>query len=225
MAEAAVADAWTVPEPVVHRTGWLVDQVLAAPRTARLVAAALDPAGEGAGATFDLLEPDDPGVLGAADLLAASLVGAPPSARAVRHLLDAAVARRVSAGLRTVPVTAELWVASDAVLDRAAELWSLLQEADGIGPVRATKLLARKRPRLVPLLDPAGAALIELTPGSTWAAVRAVLADAGRRDRIESLRPPGCDERIPLLRLFDLAMWTASSAGRRERTGTVPGPP
>jgi len=152
-------------------------------------------------------------------------VGAPPTARAVRHLLDPATAPQLTARLRAIPAGTDLWRAPTRVLDEAAALWSLLQEADGVGPVRATKVLARKRPRLVPLLDPAGAFLLELAPGALWATLRAVLADAGRRDRIEALRPPGADERLPLLRLFDLAIWTAAAAGRRERTGTLPGPP
>lgn len=224
MADVALEDTWRVSEDVVHRTGWLVDQVLAAPRTALLVARALDPSAGHAGATFDLLEPNEPDTIGPADLLAVGLVGAPPSAGAVRHLLDPAVARRLTAKLRAVPAAADLWTARPRALDEAAELWSLVQEADQLGPVRATKLLARKRPRLVPLIEPSGAALLELPAGSHWATVRAVLSDAGRRERVEALRPPGTDERLSLLRLFDLAMWRAASSGRRERTGTVPGP-
>jgi hypothetical protein len=223
MAEVVEQDTWTVAPEVVHRTGWLVDQVLAAPRTATLVARALDPSAGCAGSTFDLLEPNDPDVVGPADLLAASLVGAPPSARAVRHLLDPAGSRRLTAGLRAIPAGVDLWSARPGHLERAAQLWELLQEADGLGPVRATKLLARKRPRLVPLVEPAGAVLLELPPGSVWATLRGVLDDAGRRGRIEAIRPPAA-EGLALLRLFDLAIWTASSAGRQERTGTVPGP-
>jgi hypothetical protein len=225
MAEAAVENPWQVSDDVVHRTGWLVDQVLAAPRTSSLVARALDPEAGHAGSTFDLLQPNDPDAVGPADLLAASLVGAPPSALAVRHLLDPATARRLTARLRAVPPDADLWSARTRALDEAADLWTLLQGADGFGPVRATKLLARKRPHLVPLLDPAGAVLLELPAGAHWATLRAVLGDAGRRERVEALRPPGSDERLPLLRLFDLAVWTAVAGGRRERTGTVPGPP
>jgi len=225
MADAAVEDAWLVSDEAVHRTGWLADQVLGAPRTARLVARTLDPAGEHAGPTFDLLEPNEPEALGPADLLAASIVGAPASALALRRLLDHAVAEQLSARLRAIPTDADLWSAPTAALDEATALWSQLQEADGIGPVRATKLLARKRPRLVPLVEPAGAGLLELPAGAHWATLRAVLADAGRRARIEALRPAGAEERLPLLRLFDLAVWAAASGGRRERTGTVAGPP
>ena len=224
MAEVAVDEPWTVPQDVVHRTGWLVDQVLGAPRTPRLVAQALDPGAGRAGATFDLLEPNDPGAVGPADLLAAALVGAPASALAVRQLLGPAVAARLASGLAAIPPDVDLWSAPTPVLEAAAGLWSRLQEADGVGPVRATKLLARKRPRLVPLLDPAGAALLDLPAGGHWATLRAVLADGGRRQRVEALRPPAADGRLPLLRLFDLAVWTAASGGRRERDGMVPGP-
>jgi hypothetical protein len=223
VADATVQDSWEATDEAVHRTGWLVDRVLAAPRTATLVARALDPAADSAGPTFDLLEPNDPDAIGPADLLAVSLVGAPPSALAVRHLLDPAVTRRLTARLRSIPAAAELWSARATALDSASGLWSLLQEADGVGPVQAVKLLARKRPRLVPLIEPAGAALLELPDGQHWATLRAVLADAGRRDRVEALRPVAADERLPLLRLFDLAVWATAAGGRRERNGTVRG--
>ena len=225
MSDAAVDDIWAVSQEAVNRSGWLVDRVLAAPRTAGLVARALDPTACWAGATFDLLQPNEASRIGPADLLAAALVGAPPSALAVRHLLDPVVARRLDAHLRAIPADVDLWSAPGRVLDAAAELWSALQEADGIGLVRATKLPARKRPRLVPLLDPTGATLLGLPPGAHWATLRAVLADAGRRSRLEALRPPGAGAHPAPLRLFDLAVWAAAGGGRRDRTGTVPGPP
>ncbi len=220
MADVAVQEPWLAGEDAVHRTGWLVDQVLAAPRTAGMVARALDPGSGIAGATFDLLEPNDPDAIGPADLLALGLVATPPSALAVRHLLDPGVARLLTAKLRSLPTGTDLWSATAAVLDHTAELWSLLQEVDDVGPVGAVTLLARKRPRLVPLVEPAGATLLELPDGGHWATLRTVLGDVGRRDRVEALRPPTVDECVPLLRLFDLAVWTAAAGGRRGRTGT-----
>ena len=212
---AVAVETWDVPDAVAHRSGWLLDQVLEAPRTPALVARYF--AGEAAGATFDLLEPGPPHALAAADLLAAGLVAGPLEAPAVRALLDPALGRRLAPLLRAVPEQAELWSARPTALDAAAGADALLREV--VGPLAAAALLARKRPRLVPVLDDATTALLELPPGRALAALRAVLQDAGRRDRAERLRPPGLDDAVPTLRLVEVAAWAAASAGRRARTG------
>lgn len=213
------ADGWDVADEAVHRTGWLVDEVLTAPRTPALVARYFDPDAGFAGTTFDLLEPAGGAELGPSDLVAAALLDVPLTAGAVRHLLSPELASGLGRLLRSIPVDADLWSARPAVLDNARQAHELLQEVDGIGPVRAAKLLARKRPRLVPVLDHAAALLLELAPGREWATLRAILLDTGRRERVEGLRPSWLDDRIPLLRLLDVAVWAAASGGRRERTG------
>jgi hypothetical protein len=214
---------WEVPDAVVHRTGWLVDQVLIAPRTTGLVARYFEPEHGLAADSFDLLGATSPTALEPADLLAATFLDVPISALAARHLLATRTAQALSRLLRSVPVDADLWSARPQALDAAAEAHALLQEADGIGPVRAAKLLARKRPRLVPVLDNAAVALLELPDALGWSCLRLVLADAGRRDRVEALRPDGLDPGIPLLRLLDVAIWVTASGGRRERAGARAG--
>jgi hypothetical protein len=221
--ETIQATTWDVDDDVVHRTGWLVDQILGAPRTRALVARYFDDENGFAAATFDLLGDTDPATLEPADLLAVSLVDVPLSADAVRHLLDRATNDSLRRALRSVPVDADLWAAKPAALDAATQAWEQLQDADGIGPVRASKILARKRPRLIPALDLAAMALLEIPDGQVWATLRLVLEDRGRRDRIEALRPEGLDPAVPVLRLLDVAVWSAAAGNRRARCGALAG--
>jgi hypothetical protein len=221
--DAAVATTWEVSDAVVHRTGWIVDRVLSAPRTPALVARYFDEANGFAGSTFDLVAETDAHVLEPADLLAVTLLDVPLSADAVRELLDAGTNEELARHLRRIPVDAALWSAREAALDAAVAAHELLQEADGIGPVRATKILARKRPGLVPVVDRAATALLELPDHLGWATLRAVLADEGRRGRVEALRPASADPSITLLRLLDVAVWLTASGGRRQRTGAAAG--
>lgn len=219
---AAVADdvRWEAAPAAAHRTGWLVEQVLESPRTPHLVAAYFDEAGGAAGASFDLLAPTEPNHLEPGDLLVLGLLGFTLSPNACRTLLSRPFAVTIGASLRAVPAGAQLWAARPTALDAAAAVLTTLCGVDGFGPETAAALLARKRPALVPIVDTAAAGLLELPSGAHWATLRAVLDDAGRRDRIEALRPPGLPAEVPLLRLLEVAVWAAASGGRRERDGS-----
>jgi hypothetical protein len=73
------------------------------------------------------------------------------------NLLEGHLGIQVSGLLRNIPATVELGEsgARDHVLPRspADQAWQLLKEQDGVGWVIAGKLMARKRPRLIPVWD------------------------------------------------------------------------
>ena len=56
--------------------------------------------------------------------------------------------QRLSAILAAIPQDTNLWDAGDDTLARIDVLWDALTAIEGIGTASATKLLARKRPRL-----------------------------------------------------------------------------
>ncbi|OIJ67828.1 DUF6308 family protein [Streptomyces mangrovisoli] len=101
----------------------------------------------------------------------------------------------------------------------AWELWEHLAVAadhdrkpDGSGPVIAGKLLARKRPHLIPVYDRRIKQLFRrpTTDHSFWAALAAALrADNGAlRDQLIRLRQKaGIGEDIGILRVFDVIAW------------------
>ncbi|WP_264029290.1 DUF6308 family protein [Cellulosimicrobium sp. SH8] len=106
-------------------------------------------------------------------------------------------------------------------------LWEALRDIHGIGWVTAGKLVARKRPRLIPVYDTVVRAAVKPT-ASFWDALHAALrADDGALHRhLLSLRDEaGIGDDISALRVFDVVVWmhhrylepTADHAGRTGR--------
>ncbi|NEC29314.1 hypothetical protein G3I20_22705 [Streptomyces sp. SID8111] len=121
---------------------------------------------------------------------------------------------------------------SDALIVEGGPAWELwerlagtkqrLGKPDGSGPVVAGKLLARKRPHLIPIYDIRVKQLFERpkTDHSFWAALAAALrADNGAfYDQLARLRDKaGIGEDIGVLRVFDVIAWM-----HQGRQGQVP---
>ncbi|PTU57882.1 hypothetical protein DBB34_01810 [Sphaerisporangium cinnabarinum] len=88
-------------------------------------------------------------------------------------------------------------------------LWEALRDIHGIGWVTAGKLLARKRPRLVPVYDTVVRAAVQPT-ASFWEALRAELRadDRALHRHLVSLRDEaGIGDDISALRVFDVVVW------------------
>jgi hypothetical protein len=157
----------------------------------------------------------------AEDLMAVSML----SVRVIRHYaLDVLVyqSREISGLLADIPVGVSL---ADAGADEfiaegrpAWELWRLLREIhpplhrNRLGPVAAGKLLARKRPHLIPVYD----SYVERalgrtrTHGTWWRDLRCELTkDPVLVDRLEGVRArAGADAaHLSLLRTFDIMCW------------------
>jgi hypothetical protein len=190
--------------------------------TADVVARYFDPLGPFAGSTFDLLGHNPPTAFSTDDLLAVTLLDVRIPPASVRRLLRN---REIGGYLAEIPVEVPLWEADDATVRAADALWRYLREtADlpGIGWVITGKLLARKRPHLVPIFD--SVVRDALAPGSDgyWADLRVALSDEERRARIDALRPPALDPRISTLRVLDAAVWMKFSGSRNARVAGEP---
>lgn len=114
----------------------------------RLVTAYYQP-GRFAGALFDGYGENRPFEFTSDDFVAASLLDVRFGVQAVKEILVAGCANELLYGIPNEP-SATLW---NTPLDRnsaAWKLWKVLVGIDGIGPTRASKLLARKRPHLLP---------------------------------------------------------------------------
>jgi hypothetical protein len=110
----------------------------------------------------------------------------------------------------TDPVAADL-LADDGPVH---ELWRELRQIDGVGPTVAGKILARKRPALVPVFD----TLVHEQVGSPdrfWLWWHAQLADERRVSATRTLRDEvGGIAYVSLLRVLDVAVWRH---GKRQR--------
>lgn len=80
----------------------------------------------------------------------------------------------------------------------------------------AGKLLARKRPHLVPIIDKVVLEVLCLPDGRNWRSTRAVLQGTDLQKRINELHPADVPLQ-PTIRLLDVAAWMRGSNGASAR--------
>ena len=172
----------------------------------------LDP-GRFSGAWFDTLDgPGDAAEVAnritPADLVAVSTLSVNISGWAAIDLLDRK-ADDLSGLLTAVPTDVELHDASDAHVDAVFAVQDALDAVDGIGHVTRSKLLARKRPHLVPVRDQhVLSALIGRDHGPLTRPLRDALRDnLDVRDRLHVLRTKANRDGLSLLRTLDIVVW------------------
>jgi len=92
----------------------------------------------------------------------------------------------------------------------ANQLWDQLNKVHGIAQVIAGKLLARKRPRLIPIYD-AHVDRAIAAQGDWWLSLRHTLKQhPDLVARLEEIRAEsGLGEDISLIRVLDVSIWMA----------------
>ncbi|SCG16634.1 hypothetical protein GA0070610_2906 [Micromonospora echinofusca] len=166
--------------------------------------------------------PETCNLVTAEDLIAVELLSVRVPPRTALDLLQGALGEAVSAELGEIPTTVALGHPGALPLvekgQGAYRAWRLLRKADGIGWVVAGKLLARKRPHLVPVYDEVVACAFR-TRKDFW---RWLHGRLGERDgilaeRLADLRRQAeLPDTISLLRILDVVMWMRH---RDEHTG------
>lgn len=181
-----------------------------------LVEQFFDTDGPFAAKTFDTLPDNDRDRFTATDLLAVTLLDVALPPPSVRSLLETD-ADKFSGLLAAVPDDVDLWNLSDDDLAHAEALYWALRKLPKVGRTRASKLMARKRPRLIPVVDSVIIEALNLGDDS-WVALRACLSDPGVRDSIEAIRPDNAPtSSISTLRLLDAAVWLRRSQSRHAK--------
>jgi hypothetical protein len=155
------------------------------------------------------------------DLLGAAMLDAQTPPAVALRLLEGELGREVSARLRDLPLRASMFdprsdelLADGGPADRARQL---LDDATGNGSAIAGPLLARKRPALIP----AGGDVVSCALGSPerlWPSLhRALSEDADEWEALLSgiRSEAGVSERIPPLRILDVAIWMRHVADHR----------
>lgn len=205
---------------VVQVTGLAdrIDRLLAEPRLDELVTLYFDEDRGFAGHLFDAVGENPPGEFTTGDLLAITLLDVALEPIAVRDLLGNTP--RWAAALRLVPAERPIWDATDDDLAAANELWEALDSLRGVGPTKAGKLLARKRPILIPIYDDVVATFLRPAPTDFWVEVREALQDQQRRDQLDGL-VSSLDRPVGTLRALDVAIWMRCGRSRRAAQGRV----
>lgn len=151
-------------------------------------------------------------VFTAEDLVAVTLLSVRVKGPAALRILDIR-ADELNGLLAQIPTDCELRDAPDSVIgprSPAEDLWTALRDA-GVGPVTTSKLLARKRPMLLPVIDSVVKKVLKHpAKASFWQTLRAELnAEHGRLyEHLVKIRDEaGLGEGISVIRCFDVVVW------------------
>lgn len=150
-------------------------------------------------------------VLTAEDLVAVTTLSVKVLAPAALRILGVD-GRRISDLLRQIPTSLDLADVDAHLINKswpAWQLWDLLNDMSRIGPVTAGKLVARKRPHLIPVYDSVVAERVG-HPKRFWAALNEDLRadDGALHQRLLDIRHQSAiGEDISALRIFDIVTW------------------
>jgi hypothetical protein len=161
----------------------------------------------------------DPNTLGPADFVAVSMLSVMVPAEAALRLMGRDAAE-ISRRLAQISVDLDIVDADPAWLrgdSPAGQLWALLRRGrDGLGPTTTSKLLAAKRPRLLPIWDSFVEEATGLDTNGYWEKFRYVLIDddRGMWDWLRCLRAevPAVPATVSELRTFDVLLWMSVKA-------------
>jgi hypothetical protein len=156
--------------------------------------------------------PGDEALITEADLLAVAMLDAPFKPAAARLLLgDPPAAVRDFLALSEAQT---LWMASDADLLVANRAWDELMDLDDVGETRVSKLMARKRPHMVPITD--SVVRQRLSPRTDpltcdlWVGLRSVLTpgvEPGIHERLLEIQESTACTDVSILRILDVVIW------------------
>jgi hypothetical protein len=172
-----------------------------------------------AGGRFDLLDGGGDrsavrNVITASDIVAVSFLSVPIPAEVSIDLLEGQLGQEIRGYLERIPVDIDL---GDPRATRHVQLhqpadraWQLLDSGRGMGFVRNGKLLARKRPRLIPVYDDVVRCAYQVPdPQLFWLWLDDLLRTCpGATDRLDDLKeeaelPYG----VSRLRVLDVLVW------------------
>lgn len=155
----------------------------------------------------------------AEDLVAVSLLDVYVPGPAALRLLgdcDHDYHRLVCEQLGAIPTDRTLAGADDDLLECAEQLWSLVRANHRMGRAKTSKLLARKRPHLLPVIDSVVVKTVGHVPGrhNFYRNFRAALNARGGRlaAHLDDLRHrSGIGDDISTIRVFDVLVWMQGS--------------
>jgi hypothetical protein len=160
------------------------------------------------------------------DLVAVTLLSVEVPGRAVLEILEHRRSK-LHELLRQIPTDLDLVEVDPASITTSWAPWHLeteLRSITGLGPTTVSKLIARKRPRLIPVFDSVVQDLVKPV-GGFWASLNGALRADGRalQNHLIDLREEsGIGQDISPLRVFDVVAWrTGDDAVARRSADAV----
>ena len=159
------------------------------------------------------------------DVLAVAAVNAPVPAAVASLLLTQPASGLLATWLRQLPTDIDLWDAEDYTLAIATKAWDEIRTIHEAGTTStadggfaATKLLARKRPRLIPLYDEKVRGVVYLAEGASWwfslrDAMRVDGEDNEVRFRVCAAMREADVGYVSVLRGLDVILWSYANFG------------
>jgi Family of unknown function (DUF6308) len=153
------------------------------------------------------------------DLVAVSLLSVDIKGHSALRLLgdrDPHHAEQISSLLAQLPTTTELVDATDMHIGIANQLWKVIRQDCKVGPTRTSKLLARKRPHLLPVIDSVVRRELGHTTrhGDFYATLRSHLRDNNQAlsTHLREVRDKArIGDDISIIRCFDVLAWMIGS--------------
>lgn len=175
-----------------------------------------DEPGEFTGSFFDTWHVGDPNEITGHDVLAVEFLSVRVPPQAVRRILGRD-RDEITALLTEAPGPDEdlATYRSDLAAEPSLnDLWRLLNSYHDLGRVTASKILARKRPRLVPVFDSVVSGLVGVDDHYWNAWQQLFTSEPGLHARlIELRRVAGVSEQISALRVLDVVLWMYATSG------------
>jgi hypothetical protein len=154
----------------------------------------------------------------AEDLVAVQMLSVTIPATTAAKLLLGDLGTKLSAVLRDIPTNVAL--GTDAAADLidptgpGYSAWHLLKKEHDMGRTKVSKLLARKRPQLFPVIDEVVACALG-SPDNFWDSMHHALRQDGVVRAVNDLRGRLSNPALGDLRLIDIAVWMNHEADHR----------
>ncbi|MFG2814133.1 DUF6308 family protein [Streptomyces sp. NPDC048410] len=159
-------------------------------------------------------------VVTAEDLVAVQMLSVTVPERVSLDLLEGDLGVQMTKLLREIPRDIDMAYAEAGDLDSnsaAERAWHLLNDQHDVAWVKAGKLLARKRPRLLPVYDRVVRCVLG-SPSSFWLDLhRALRADghALHHELLDLRERAGIPKTVSALRVCDVVLWMAHHEDHR----------
>ena len=170
-----------------------------------------------AGSLFDTLEDNPSDCFTPSDLLSLNLLDIRIQPETVRRICSG----EFDKSLQAVPSNVHIWEMNREIYDKANGLWKELKDLHQVDQTTISKLLARKRPHLLPIQDSIVVKVLGLKGLNWWMPLSEVMKEQKLQMRLNELAEfakNSNNEKIQytpsLLRVLDVSIWMLHSNSR-----------